>query len=217
MKTMKIILFGLQGVGKGTYGAMISEKYNLPLLGAGDMLRGAMKQGTEVGKIAEKYINEGNLVPPEVIAKVVGERIKQDDCKDGFILDGFPRNLEQDELLDVITDADFVFEFYAPKELLLKRLTGRRICKECGAVYNIFPELDPNPKEEGKCDKCGGELYHRKDDYEEAIKKRMGWSEKETGPVLEKHKDKVIRVESKGKPEEIVAEVIEIIEKKENQ
>src|SRR3989338_4298473 len=136
---MKIILFGPQGVGKGTYGAMISEKYGIPLLGAGDMLREAIKKGTEIGKTAQQYINQGKLVPPKVIAQVVEEKIKQQDSKKGYILDGFPRNLEQDKLFNVIKDADFVFEFTAPRELLMMRLTGRRICKNCGAVYNIFP------------------------------------------------------------------------------
>ena len=149
---MKIILFGPQGVGKGTYGAMISEKYGIPLLGAGDMLREAIKKGTEIGKTAQQYINQGKLVPPKVIAQVVEEKIKQQDSKKGYILDGFPRNLEQDKLFNVIKDADFVFEFTAPRELLMMRLTGRRICKNCGAVYNIFPEMDPHPKKEGKCD-----------------------------------------------------------------
>lgn len=211
---MKIVLFGPQGVGKGTYGAMLSEKYEIPLLGAGDMLREAMKEGTEVGKIAKQHINQGMLVPPKIIAQVVEERIKKPDCKKGYIVDGFPRTLEQDKLLDVVSGADFVFEFTAPRELLMMRLTGRRICKKCGAVYNIFPEMDPHPKKEGKCDKCNGELYQREDDNEEAIKKRLTIYDQETMPILKKYKNKVIKVESKGKPEEIVKNVSAIIEKK---
>ena len=120
---MKIILFGAQGVGKGTIGALLSKDLDIPLLGAGDMLREAIKQGTEVGKIAEKYVNKGELVPPDVIAKVVEEKLKKEDS---YILDGYPRNLKQDELLDVMSDADFIFELIASKDLLLKRLYVRQ-------------------------------------------------------------------------------------------
>ncbi|NQU55325.1 MAG: nucleoside monophosphate kinase, partial [Bacteroidetes bacterium] len=178
------MLFGPQGAGKGTIGAMLSEKYNIPLLGTGDIIRNAMKEGTEVGKIAKQYYDGGDLVPEDIIIKMVNERLESDDCKNGFIFDGFPRNLKQAELFgDKMDEIDSILVFDAPEEMLLKRLTNRRICKECGAVYNIHPECDPNPKEEEKCDKCGGELYQRKDDTEEAIKKRLGIYHNETKPI----------------------------------
>ena len=211
---MKIMLFGPQGAGKGTIGAMMSEKYNIPLLSAGQMLRDAMKEGTEVGKIAEKYINEGNLVPPEVITDVIKERITKDDCKNGFILDGFPRNLKQAELFgDKMDEINYMIEFEAPKEVLIHRLTGRRTCKNCGAIYNIFPDCAPNPKEEGKCDKCGGELYQREDDTEEAIKKRLDIYKEETEPILQRYKDRVIRIDAGDNPDAIFERVVKVLEK----
>jgi len=210
---MKIMLFGPQGAGKGTIGAMVSEKYNIPLLSAGQMLRDAMKEGTEVGKIAEKYINEGNLVPPEVITDVIKERIQKDDCKKGFILDGFPRNLKQAELFgEKMNEIDHIIELDAPKELLIHRLTGRRTCKNCGAVYNIHPDCDPNPKEENKCDKCGGEIYQREDDTEEAIKKRLGIYDSETKPILEKYQDRVKKVNAGDNPQAIFERVVKVLE-----
>jgi adenylate kinase len=211
---MKIMLFGPQGAGKGTIGAMMSENYGIPLLGAGQMLREAMKEGTEVGKIAEKYINEGNLVPPEVITDLIKERITKDDCKNGFIFDGFPRNLKQAELFgEKMDEIDYMIEFEAPRELLIHRLTGRRTCKKCGAIYNIFPDCAPNPKEAGKCDECDGELYQREDDKEEAIKKRLAIYDEETVPILERYKDKVIRIDASDNPQAIFERVEKVIGK----
>ena len=211
---MKIILFGPQGAGKGTIGALMSKHYNIPLLGTGDIFRTAMKQGTKVGKIAKEYYDKGNLVPDEVTTDIVKERISKDDCKNGFIFDGFPRNLNQVELFgDKMNEIDYMIVFDAPKELLLKRLTNRRICKVCGAVYNIHPDCDPNPKEEGKCDKCGGELYQRDDDTEEAIKKRLSIYYKETEPILKKFKEKVKKVDASDDPESIFERVKNLIGK----
>jgi adenylate kinase len=211
---MKIMLFGPQGAGKGTIGAMLSDKYHLPLLSAGQMLRDAIKEGTEVGKIAEKYINEGNLVPPEVITNVIKERITKDDCKDGFILDGFPRNLEQAELFgDKMDEIDYLIELEAPKDVLIRRLTGRRTCRNCGAIYNIFPECNPHPKKEGKCDKCGGDLYQREDDTEEAIKKRLAIYAEETVPILEKYAARVKKVDAGDNPQAIFERVVKVLEK----
>lgn len=211
---MKIMLFGPQGAGKGTIGAMMSEKYKIPLLSAGQMLRDAMKEGTEVGKIAEKYINEGNLVPPEVITNVIKKRITNEDCKEGFIFDGFPRNLKQAELFgEKIDEIDYMIEFEAPREVLMRRLTGRRTCRNCGAIYNIFPECAPHSKIEGKCDECGGELYQREDDTEEAIKKRLDIYHKETEPILEKYKERVIKIDAGDNPQAIFERVVKILEK----
>ena len=211
---MKIILFGPQGVGKGTYGAMLSKKYGLPLLGTGQMFRDAIKEGTEVGKIAEKYIHEGNLVPDDVTIEVVRERIKQDDCKNGYIFDGFPRTLKQAELFGEEMDKiDFLIELEAPEELLIHRLTGRRICKDCGAVYNIHPDCEPHPKVKGKCDECGGEIYQREDDIEAAIRKRLEEYHKETEPILDKYRDRVKKILSDDIPAVIVERIAKLIEK----
>ena len=157
---MKFILFGPQGVGKGTYGVVLSKKYKIPLLGTGEIFRKAIKEKTKIGKIAEKYIHEGNLVPDEITADIVKERIKKPDCENGYILDGFPRTLKQAKLFDdEMKKLDFIFELDAPEDLLIHRLTGRRLCRECGEGYNIHLDCAPNPKVPNKCDRCGGELY----------------------------------------------------------
>ncbi len=208
------MLFGPQGAGKGTIGAMLSKKYNIPLLGTGDIIRNAMKEGTEVGKVAKEYYDKGNLVPEDIVIKLVEERLEMDDCKSGFIFDGFPRNLKQAELFgNKMDEIDTMIVFDAPEELLLKRLTNRRLCKECSAVYNVHPECDPNPKEEGKCDKCGGELYQRDDDTEEAIMKRLQIYHNETEPILGKYSEKVKKINASDNPQAIFERVVETLSK----
>lgn len=211
---MKIIIFGPAGAGKGTLAAMLSEKYGIPTLSTGQVLREAIKAGTELGKTAEKYINEGNLVPPEVAAGIVNRAVKTDKFKDGYILDGFPRNLKQADLFEEMNEVDFLISLELPEELILKRLTNRRICNKCGAIYNIHPDLAPHPKVEGRCDKCGGKLEHRADDQAEAIQKRLDIYHEETEPILEKYKDKIQIVDATSTPEGNFQKVIDIIERK---
>ena len=211
---MKLIFFGPQGAGKGTLAAMYSEKFGIPTLSTGQVLREAIDAGTEVGKMAKEIIDQGNLVPDEVVAKIVNEAVKTDKFKIGYILDGFPRNVEQAEMFDEINEVDAIVVLNAPKELLLKRLTNRRTCKKCGAIYNIHPDLAPNPKQEGICDKCGGELYQRKDDTHEAIEKRLNIYHSETEPILTKYKDKVVEIDASATPEENLNRVIKVIEEK---
>ena len=211
---MKIIMFGPAGAGKGTLAAMLSEKYGIPTLSTGQVLREAIEAGTELGKTAEKYINKGNLVPPDIAAGIVNRAVKTDKFKDGYILDGFPRNLKQAELFEEMNKVDFLISLAVPEELILKRLTNRRTCSKCGAIYNIHPDLAPHPKFEGKCDKCGGELEHREDDQAEAIQKRLDIYHKETEPILEKYKDKLQIVDATSTPEGNLQRVIDIIEKK---
>jgi adenylate kinase len=209
---MKLILFGPQGAGKGTIGEKLSKHYKIPLLGTGDILRGAAKELTELGKMADIFMKKGELVPDQLISDIINERVGKDDCKNGFILDGFPRTLKQAELFgDRMDEIDYMIELDAPEEILLKRLTNRRICRECGAVYNIHPDCDPNPKEEGKCDACGGELYQRSDDTEEPIKKRLNTYHEETKQILDKFKDKVKKVDSSDDPQAIFKRIIDII------
>jgi len=210
---MKIILFGPQGAGKGTVGAMLSRKLDIPLLGTGDIFRNAIKEGTKLGKIAEQYINKGELVPDDITTKVIKERIEKEDCKEGYILDGFPRTLKQADLFhEEINDVDYLLELDAPESLLIHRLTGRRICKECGAVYNIHPDCDPNPEEDMKCDKCGGELHQREDDKEEAIKKRLETYHQKTEKILEKYKSKVKKIDATGNPDLILGRILKVIQ-----
>ena len=209
---MKIILFGPQGAGKGTIAEMLIAKYKIPALSTGQVLREAMAQKTELGKIAEQYINKGILVPPEVAAAIVNEAVKKPEFKKGYILDGFPRNLKQAELFKEMDKVDFLIELTIPKDLIMRRLTGRRTCRKCGAIYNIDPLCSPNPKKTGVCDKCGGELYQREDDSPEAIKKRLDIYYNETEPIIKKYRKRIITVDASATPEENFERVIAIIE-----
>lgn len=172
---MNIIMLGPPGAGKGTQAKMLVEKFGIPQISTGDMLRAAVAEGTELGKKAKEYMDKGQLVPDEVVIGIVEERLKKSDCEKGFILDGFPRTVPQAEALDKILEKmgkkiDYVINIVVPDVEILKRLTGRRTCKQCGAMYHVI--YNP-PKQEGVCDKCGGELYQRDDDKEETIKNRL--------------------------------------------
>ncbi len=210
---IKILLFGPQGAGKGTIGSMMAEKYGIPLIGTGQMLRDAIKEGTELGNTAKGYMDQGNLVPAELVAGIVNERVKKEET--GYILDGFPRNLEQAEMFDQMEDIDHIIVFDIPKEMSLYRLSGRRTCKECGAVYNVNPDGFPHPKEEGKCDKCGAELIQRGDDKPEAIEQRLKTYERETKPILDRYDHKVNVVDATLPVQQIFEKATEIINKKE--
>ncbi|MBD3248490.1 adenylate kinase [Candidatus Woesearchaeota archaeon] len=210
---MRILLFGPQGAGKGTIGAMMVDKYGIPLIGTGQMLRDAIKEETELGKTAKGYMDKGNLVPAELVAGIVNERVQKENK--GYILDGFPRNLEQAEMFDQMDDVDYIIVFEVPKDMSLYRLSGRRTCKECGAVYNVNPDGFPHPKEEGRCDKCGGELIQRDDDKPEAIEQRLKTYQRETKPILERYKHKVFTLDATLPVDQIFEKTTEIIDKKE--
>ncbi|WP_077324024.1 adenylate kinase [Virgibacillus siamensis] len=189
---MNLILMGLPGAGKGTQAEKINEKYNIPHISTGDMFRLAIKEGTELGKQAKSYMDQGDLVPDEVTIGIVKERLGKDDCKDGFLLDGFPRTIAQaDALQSILTEMnesiDYVLHVDVPQEKLMERLTGRRICPTCGATYHIV--YNP-PKEEGKCDKDGSELIQREDDQEETVKNRLDVNIKQLQPLLDYYKEK---------------------------
>jgi len=177
----KIIFIGPQGSGKGTQAKIISEELAIPHISTGDLFR--MLEG-ELREEVNSYINKGSLVPDELTVRILKERISKEDCKDGFILDGFPRNIAQAEMLDKITTIDKVIEITISDELAIERISSRWSCKKCGAVYNSITNL---PKRENICDKCEGELYRRADDNPEAIKKRLETYHKETEPILEKY------------------------------
>jgi len=172
---MKIILLGPPGAGKGTQAKMITGKFAIPQISTGDILRKAVKDQTEMGKRAKSFMDSGGLVPDEVVIGIINERITEPDCSKGYILDGFPRTLIQAEALtEALTalggDIDFVIDLKADAETLSRRLSGRRVCRECGQMFHV--EFNPS-KIDGKCDKCGGELYQRDDDKEETILKRF--------------------------------------------
>lgn len=198
---MKLILLGAPGAGKGTQAKWISKEYGLPHISTGDILRQNVKEGTELGKEAKKYMDAGKLVPDELIIGMVKDRLAQDDCKNGFILDGFPRTIKQAEELEKITDIDAVLNIYVPFEKLIERITGRRSCPKCGAVYHI--KYNP-PKKEGICDACGTPLIQRDDDKEETVKKRLETYEEQTAPLIDYYekKGKLITVEGQEEIED---------------
>ncbi|MBI5814623.1 MAG: adenylate kinase [Nitrospinae bacterium] len=172
---MRLIMLGPPGAGKGTQAKIITEKYGIPQISTGDILRQAIKDGTSLGVKAKKYMDAGELVPDEVVIGIINERLHEADCAKGFILDGFPRTLAQAEALCealnlMEAEIDFVIDINVNADALLGRLTGRRVCRGCGQMYHVT--MNP-PKNAGVCDKCGGELYQRDDDREETILKRF--------------------------------------------
>lgn len=189
---MNLVLMGLPGAGKGTQAERIVEKYNIPHISTGDMFRAAMKEETELGLQAKSFIDKGELVPDEVTIGIVRERLGKNDCQKGFLLDGFPRTVAQADALEGILSElnkqiDYVINIQVNKDILMERLTGRRICKQCGATYHLV--FNP-PANEGKCDKCGGELYQRADDNEETVANRLEVNLQQTQPLLDFYNEK---------------------------
>jgi len=189
---MNLVLMGLPGAGKGTQAEKIVEKYNIPHISTGDMFRAAIKDGTELGLQAKSFMDKGALVPDEVTIGIVKDRLSKDDCEKGFLLDGFPRTVAQaaalDEMLSELNrPIDYVINVDVDKDILMERLTGRRICKECGATYHLV--FNP-PAQEGVCTRCGGELYQRADDNAETVQNRLEVNLAQTKPLLSFYEDK---------------------------
>ena len=188
---LRAVLLGPPGAGKGTQAVRLVEKYEIPHISSGDFFRKNIKEGTELGKKAQEYMNAGALVPDELVVDLVKDRLQQDDCKNGFLLDGFPRTIFQAEKLDEFLSEsnlkmDIVINLKVEKEALIKRLTGRRVCKDCGASYHI---VNIPPKKEGVCDICGGELIQRKDDNIETVENRINVYEEQTAPLIGYYKE----------------------------
>lgn len=184
---LRTILLGPPGAGKGTQAAKIVEKYNIPHISTGDIFRENIKAGTELGKKAQEYMNRGELVPDDLVIEIATDRLLKDDCKDGWLLDGFPRTVYQAEKLDEFltehgSKVDKVIDIAVEKEELMTRLTGRRVCKKCGASYHV---VNIPPKKEGICDVCGSELVQRADDNEETVANRIEVYEAQTMPLVE--------------------------------
>ena len=184
---MRLILLGPPGSGKGTQAKLLKDKFSIPKISTGDILRASVEEDTESGRQAKKFIDKGELVPDEVVISLIKERIAEPDCEAGYILDGFPRTIVQAEklaenLVEMGQDIDSVVDLVVDREELLVRLSGRRTCKNCGAMFHQTTHL---PKVAGICDECGGELYQRPDDNEETIVKRLEVYNKETAPLKE--------------------------------
>jgi len=212
---MRIVLLGAPGAGKGTQAKKLIEKYGMPQISTGDLLRAAVSAGTPLGKEAKSFMDKGELVPDRVVLGMVEERLKQDDCKKGYILDGFPRNTAQAEALDkMLASLDMpltaALSVDVPFEDLMKRLTGRRTCKACGQMYNIY--FKP-PVKEGVCDKCSGELFQRDDDKEATIKKRLEVYNAQTAPLFDYYGKKGIvkSVSGTGSIDDIFKKVTEAL------
>lgn len=189
---MRLVLLGPPGAGKGTQAASIVEKYNIPHISTGDIFRKNVKEGTPLGKKAKEYMDQGALVPDEIVVAIVEDRLKEKDCEGGFLLDGFPRTVNQAEQLDVVLDKmgvaiDQVVNINVDKDILVNRAVGRRVCRSCGATYHIV--FKPT-KEEGVCDLCSGETYQRDDDQEATVSKRIQVYLNETQPLIEYYTNK---------------------------
>ncbi|MBF0136045.1 MAG: adenylate kinase [Magnetococcales bacterium] len=189
---MKVILMGPPGAGKGTQARQIAEKYGIPQLSTGDMLRAAVKAGTEVGKKAKAAMESGGLVPDEVVVGIIADRTREADCQKGFLLDGFPRTVPQAEALDKMLTArkqtiDHVIDIAVEDEPLVNRITGRRTCGSCGEGYHIQFK---KPAKEGECDKCSGQLTQRADDNEKTVRNRLSVYHSQTSPLIDYYRRK---------------------------
>lgn len=189
---MKIIMLGAPGAGKGTQAKMIAEKYGLPHISTGDIFRANIKNGTELGKEAKEYMDKGLLVPDELTVRLLLDRVAQDDCKNGYVLDGFPRTIPQAEVLDeklseLGEKVDYAINVDVPDENIVNRMSGRRACLSCGATYHI---VSIPPKKEGICDVCGSELVLRDDDKPETVQNRLKVYHEQTQPLIDFYEKK---------------------------
>ena len=213
---MRLILLGPPGAGKGTQASAIVKKYRIPHISTGDIFRDNIKRGTDLGEKAKSYMDKGLLVPDKLVISIVEDRLLEEDCKNGFLLDGFPRTLNQSEVLDKVLlqmglELNKVINLHVDKEILIERAIGRRICKNCGEVYHI--KFTP-PTKEGICDKCGGELYQRDDDTVETVEKRIEVYRKQTEPLIDYYEEKGLLLDIDGSKDKnlLFEEIINALE-----
>ncbi len=211
---MKVLIMGRPGAGKGTQAVNIKDYYNIPHISTGDMFRAAIKNQTKLGLLAKSYMDQGALVPDEVTIGIVQERLLEDDCKVGFLLDGFPRTIAQAEALDLFLNnngikLDAVLDVNVPAEILVRRMVGRRVCKTCGATFHV--EFNA-PKVEGICDNCGATLIQRADDTEDTAKNRLTVYDNNTAPLLNYYNDKkLLKTVNGDQPLDKVFEDIKVV------
>jgi adenylate kinase len=212
---MRLVLVGPPGAGKGTQAEFIAENFTIPKISTGDIFRANVSGGTDLGKLAKKYMDAGDLVPDEVTIAMVRDRLRQDDAKNGFLLDGFPRTIGQanelDRILDEIGNAlDVVLDLEVDNEEVVRRLSGRRLCKKCGHVWHV--EFDP-PKVDGICDKCSGELYHRDDDYPDTVRHRLDVYALQTRPLIEFYdsRGQLVGMDALGPVEDVTERAIALL------
>jgi adenylate kinase len=218
---MNIIIFGPPGSGKGTYSFILSSKLNIPKISTGDIFREIAKEKTELGKRVCEFLNRGQLVPDYIVNEIVKERLEKSNCKNGFILDGYPRTIAQARFLEKIAKIDVVINIFVHEEILVERICARRICEKCGNIYNVADTrktvngidyvLPPLlPKKDGVCDKCNGKLYHREDDNPEVIRARLRVYEEQSKPLIDYYKNKVpfVNVISNRPPEDIAEKIL---------
>lgn len=210
-------MLGAPGAGKGTQAKRIAEEYGIPHISTGDIFRANIKNGTELGKEAKKYMDEGQLVPDELTVKILLDRVKEDDCSKGYVLDGFPRTIPQAEVLDkelskLSETVDFAIDVDVPDEDIIHRMSGRRSCPKCGAVYHTEYL---KPAKDGICDKCGAELTLRDDDKPETVKKRLGVYHEQTQPLIDFYSKKGIlrTVDGRLDPDEVFKGITEILKR----
>ena len=211
----RVVLLGPPGVGKGTQAGLISKKYELTHISTGDIFRANLKQGTPLGLKAKEYMDKGLLVPDELVCDLVKDRVQQDDCKNGYLLDGFPRTVYQAEnfdkyLKDSGEELSVVLNIQAPFEDLFNRAAGRRVCKQCGKTYNV---ISLPPKTEGICDECGGELIHRTDDQPDTVRNRLKVYEDQTSPLVEYYTEsgKIANVDGNRPIPEVFEEICALL------
>lgn len=213
---MRLILLGPPGAGKGTQATGIAEKYSIPHISTGDIFRKNIKEGTELGKKAQDYMNQGLLVPDSLVVEIVEDRLMEDDAKSGFLLDGFPRTVNQAEALDDVLskmDASLntVVNIKVDPSILIERAVGRRICRNCAATYHVKFNA---PATEGVCDKCGGELYQRDDDNEATVSKRVKVYLDETSPLIEYYakRDKLVEINGEQDINKVFEDIVKALE-----
>ncbi|HHU24130.1 MAG: adenylate kinase [Bacilli bacterium] len=213
---MRLLIMGAPGTGKGTYAEGIEKHFGIPHISTGEIFREAISQKTPLGILAQSFIDDGHLVPDDVTVQIVRERIQQPDCQNGFVLDGFPRTLNQAEnftriLKELNIQLDLVINLLADEELIIRRITNRRLCSKCGKGYNL---ITIPPKKEGICDDCGGAIYQRKDDSEEVIRERLEVYHRQTKPLIDYYEAQgnIIHMDGAGEINEVTNVIIAMLE-----